>query len=64
MFVVMSIGSFAGYSYWNRMIQKKGNAIVASITTLGMAFNPILLALSPNLYWASALNLISGPQKR
>lgn len=60
LFVVTSIGSYAGYGYWNKMIQKRGNAIVASITTLGMAFNPVLLALSPNLYWASALNFISG----
>jgi hypothetical protein len=58
--VVTSVGQFFGFSYWNRMIQKKGNAIVASITTLGMASNPILLAISPNLYWASALNFISG----
>lgn len=60
MAVVMSLGQFLGFSYWNRMIQKKGNAIVASVTTMGMALNPILLAISPNLYWASALNCISG----
>jgi len=59
-FVVASIGSYIGYSYWNNMIRRKGNAIVASITTLGMAFNPILLAISPNLYWAAALGFISG----
>lgn len=58
--VVASVGQYLGYGYWNRMIQKRGNAIVASITTLGMAFNPVLLAISPNLYWASALNFISG----
>lgn len=58
--VVSSIGAFLGYSYWNRFIRKRGNAIVASVTTLGMAFNPILFALSPNLYWISALNFIAG----
>ncbi len=58
--VISSIGSYIGYSFWNRMIQKHGNALVASITTLGMASNPILLAISPDLYWASALNFIIG----
>jgi MFS family permease len=59
-FVVTSIGSYVGYGYWNKMIQKRGNAIVASITTLGMAFNPVLIAICPNLYWVSAINLLTG----
>lgn len=59
-FLFTSVGSYLGYGYWNKMIQKKGNSIVASITTLGMALNPFLLAISPDLYWASALNFISG----
>lgn len=59
-FVVSAIGSFVGYSFWNDQIRKRGNAIVASITTMGMATNPILLAISPNLYWAAALNFTIG----
>ena len=59
-FVVSSIASYFGYGYWNKMIQRRGNAIVASITTLGMATNPILIAISPNLYWVSAISILTG----
>lgn len=59
-FVVTSIASYIGYGYWNKMIQKRGNAIVVSITTLGMAFNPVLLAICPNLYWVCAISSITG----
>ena len=58
--VVASVGSYLGYGYWDRQIKKRGSAMVASITTLAMSANPIFIAISPNLYWVSALNFISG----
>lgn len=59
-FVVSSIGAYLGYGFWNKMIKKRGNAIVASITTLGMATNPVLVVLWPNLYWVTLVNFIMG----
>ena len=58
--VVTAIGSYLGYSYWNRMIKRKGNSFVASVTTMGMAINPVVMAISPNLYWASLVSFIIG----
>jgi MFS family permease len=42
------------------MIKKKGNLFVIAVATLGMATNPVLLAISPNLYVVTALNLLIG----
>lgn len=60
LYVFTALGSFSGYNFWNRMIQKKGNALVASITSLGIALSPMLLAITPDTYWAAALFFASG----
>lgn len=60
LYVFTALGSFSGYNFWNRMIQKRGNAIVASITSLGIAISPMLLAFTPNTYWAAVLFFASG----
>lgn len=60
LYVFTSLGSFSGYNFWNRMIQKRGNALAAAITSLGIAISPMLLAVTPNTYWAAALFFASG----
>lgn len=60
LYVFTALGSFSGYNFWNRLIQKKGNAFVAAITALGIAISPVLLAFTPNTYWAAILFFASG----
>ena len=58
--IVNSIGMFAGFNFWNRLIKRKGNGYVIWAATLGMALNPLIMAFSPNLYFITFLNLLIG----
>lgn len=58
--VMSAAGMFASYSYWNRFIQKRGNAFVAGISTLGLSASPIFMAISKNMLSITILNFIIG----
>lgn len=58
--ITSNLVMFFSYSYWNRMIKRKGNPFVMAVTTLGMAATPILFALSPNLYVMTVTGLVTG----
>lgn len=58
--ILNSLGMFLGYKFWNNMIYKRGNHFVICVATLGMAVNPLIMAVSPNLYFYTLLNLPIG----
>jgi MFS family permease len=58
--VTSSVIMFFSFSYWRKLILRKGNSFVMSAATLGMAGTPILFALSPNLYIITVTGLITG----
>ncbi|WP_035294165.1 MFS transporter [Clostridium sp. KNHs214] len=58
--VSSNVVMFFCYSYWNKLIQKKGNAFVIMFATFGMAITPIFYALSYNLYILTLTGLITG----
>jgi MFS family permease len=58
--VTSSIVMFFTFNYWNRMIKAKGNSLVITVATLGMAATPLLYVLSPNLYILVFSGLIMG----
>lgn len=58
--VSSSLVMFFSFSYWKKLIHKKGNSFVMYTATLGMAATPILFALSPNLYIITIMGLITG----
>ncbi len=58
--VLSAIGMFVGYSFWNKSILRWGNGRTAVFATLGMALNPVLMVVFPNLYWVTATNLLAG----
>ena len=58
--VINAVGMFAGYRFWNRVIQRHGNGRTAMFATLGMSLNPILMVIVPNLYWVSGVNILIG----
>lgn len=58
--VCSSIVMFFSYSYWNKLIKKKGNAFVITVATFGMSITPIFYILSYNLYILTLSGIISG----
>jgi hypothetical protein len=58
--ILSAIGMFAGFKFWNRVIIKHGNIRTAVFATLGMSINPVIMAVFPNLYWVSGVNLFLG----
>lgn len=58
--VLSSIGMFIGFKFWNQIIMRHGNIRAAVFATLGMSLNPLLMAVFPNLYWLSGVNLLIG----
>lgn len=58
--VASSISMFFAYSFWNREIQKRGNAYVLAVNTFGMAITPIMYVFSFNLYVLTFTSFISG----
>jgi len=58
--VSSSIVMFFSFSFWKKLIHRKGNSFVMYTATLGMAATPILFALSPNLYIITITGLITG----
>lgn len=58
--VVNAIGMFAGYRFWNGYIQRHGNGRTATLATLGMSANPLLMILFPNLYWMTGVSILIG----
>ncbi len=58
--IVSFTAMFFSYSYWNRMIARRGSGPVLAITTMGMALTPILFALSPTLYVLAGMAVVTG----
>lgn len=58
--VATYIAMFFAYKYWTHMIDKKGNAFVCGVCTLGMALSPIWYVLSPNLIIIAGVSVIMG----
>lgn len=58
--VVTYVVMFFGYTFWARIIEKKGNAYVCGISTMGMALTPILYVLSPDLLTLTMVSVIMG----
>lgn len=58
--VTSSIVMFFSFSYWHKIIDKKGNNYAAAIATMGMAATPILYVLSHNLIVLTFSGLIMG----
>ncbi len=61
---ILSVSSgivmFLSFNFWSRLITKKGNSIVATFATMGMAATPVLYVLSRNLYVLTGSGLIMG----
>ncbi len=58
--VVVQFFMFITYNYWQREIGRKGLKKVIAFSTLGMALSPILVILSPNLYFLALANGLIG----
>jgi MFS family permease len=58
--VANGIAGVVTYSYWGRMIEKKGSKWVVMIGAAGFAISPILTVLSPNLPVLLLANIASG----
>ncbi len=55
-----SVSSFIAYPIWAKLADKKGNSIMLSIATFGMAITPILYAASRSLIALVLFNVIIG----
>jgi predicted MFS family arabinose efflux permease len=58
--VTSSLVMFLSFSFWQRLIEKKGNAFVITATTLCIALTPIFFVLSPNLYLMTVTGCFTG----
>lgn len=58
--IASSISSFIAYTKWAKLADKKGNGIMLSIATLGMAITPFLYAASRSLVALVLFNVIIG----
>ncbi len=58
--VANAIAGVVTYSFWGRMIEKKGSKWVVMIGAVGLAISPILTVLSPNLPVLLLANIASG----
>lgn len=58
--VTSGIAQFASFSYWEKLINKKGDLYAIALATTGMAATPIMYALSPNLYILTVAGIIMG----
>lgn len=58
--IASSMAMFVGYGWWNRLIQKRGNAYVAGFATLGLGATPLFMILSKNMLHITLLHLIIG----
>lgn len=58
--IASSVSSFIAYPIWARLAGKKGNSIMLSIATFGMAITPILYAASRSLIALVLFNVIIG----
>ena len=58
--VANGLAGVATYSFWGRMIQKKGSKWVLVIGGLGLAVNPILLISTNSLYIALVFHSLVG----
>ncbi|MTI48664.1 MAG: MFS transporter [Firmicutes bacterium] len=58
--IASSISSFLAYPIWAKLADRKGNSMMLSIATFGMAITPILYAISGNLLSLVLFNIIIG----
>lgn len=58
--IASSLSAFIAYTVWAKLADKKGNSIMLSISTLGMAITPILYAASSSLPALVLFNVIIG----
>lgn len=58
--VTSSLAMFLSFGYWQRLIEKKGNAFVITAATFCMALTPIFFIFSPNLYIMTVTGCFTG----
>jgi MFS family permease len=58
--VTSSLVMFLSFNYWQKLIERKGNAFVITAATFCMALTPIFFILSPNLYVMTVTGCFTG----
>jgi hypothetical protein len=58
--ITSSLIMFLSFNFWSRMIIKKGNTLIITITTFCMSLTPVLFVLSPNLYIMTLTGSVTG----
>ena len=58
--VFNQLAQIVSYKYWGRMADKIGNSMSLFWVCVGMATAPVLMIVSTNLYWLTAMNLFTG----
>ena len=58
--IASSLSSILAYTVWAKLADNKGNSIMLSISTVGMAITPILYAMSKSLIALVLFNVIIG----
>lgn len=58
--ITSSIAMFFSYSFWNKLIYKRGNKLAIAFATFGMALTPLLFVMSKTLTVITIMQIATG----